>query len=113
MLPRMKWTFALAVAATAALASTVSAAPKTSNTTITIKGMHCQSCAKKVMTRLNLVSGVKTAQVNAKKGRAIVFPKDTRHLPSPRTQWEAVEKAGFKPVKLQGPYGTFTKKPKT
>ena len=42
---------------------------------------------------------------------AIVVPKGDATL-SPLQLWEAVEKAGKVPVKLEGPSGTFTSKPK-
>ena len=79
-------------------------------TTIAIKGMHCQGCASKVAARLKEVPGVANANVDAMQGMAIVHPGG-RKPPSPRAQWEAVELAGFKPVQLAGPYGTFTSKP--
>ena len=42
---------------------------------------------------------------------AIVVPKGDATL-SPLELWEAIEKAGKVPVKLEGPSGTFTSKPK-
>ena len=81
-------------------------------TTITVKGMHCQACAKKITTLLNKVPGVAASQADAKKEVAVIIPKQGNKLPSPRAQWEAVEKAGYKPIRLAGPFGTYTKKPK-
>ncbi len=80
-------------------------------TTIVVKGMHCQSCANKLIKTLNAVPGVRASGADAKQGLAVADPKDTQRLPSPKAQWEAVEKAGYTPVKLVGPKGTFTKKP--
>ena len=122
-LPTACWRVALVALVAFPLATTLAAdegrqvtaasgAAKTVYTTIVVKGLHCESCAKKLMARLNTVRGVASSQADAKKGLALVVPKNPRQLPSPRAQWEAVEKAGYTPVKLQGPLGTFTSKPK-
>lgn len=79
-------------------------------TSITIDGMHCAGCAKKIATRLRAVAGVADAQVSAETGTAAVTPKDKANV-SPRSLWESIEKAGYTPTKLVGPGGTFTKKP--
>ena len=99
-----------------AMAATLLAVPakaerRSAATTISIKGMHCQGCAKKVVAILQKIPGVAEAQVDAKKGTALVKPGGSK-LPSPKAQWEAVEKAGFKPLRLAGPYGVFTSKPR-
>ncbi|MBI1904612.1 MAG: heavy-metal-associated domain-containing protein [Planctomycetia bacterium] len=86
--------------------------PPPATTTITIQGMHCPACAKRVETKLQAVAGVASAQVNAETGIAVVTPAPRQQL-SPRLLWEAVATASFKPLKLQGPNGTFTSKPKT
>lgn len=102
-----------AVAAVAIFATSMAhAAQPNVTTTITVKGMHCQSCANKLVKKMNLVPGVAASQADAQKEIAIVTPKDTRRLPSPRAQWEAVEQAGYTPVRLAGPFGVFTAKPK-
>ena len=81
-------------------------------TTISVKGMHCQGCASKVVRNLQAVQGVNKAEVSAEKAVAVVIAKDNA-VPSPKALWEAIEKAGYTPTKLVGPAGTFTKKPKT
>lgn len=85
-------------------------AAETSSTSITIEGMHCAGCAKKIATRLRAVSGVADAQVSVETGTASVTAKDKSNV-SPRTLWETIEKAGYTPTKLVGPSGSFTKKP--
>ncbi|MCA9124512.1 MAG: heavy-metal-associated domain-containing protein [Planctomycetaceae bacterium] len=80
-------------------------------TTIVVKGMHCQSCANKLIKKLNAVPGVRASNADAERGLAVADAKDAQQLPSPKAQWEAVEQAGYTPVKLIGPLGTFTKKP--
>ena len=81
-------------------------------TTISVEGMHCAGCAAKVSRNLQAVAGVNVAEVDALKALAIVSAKPNA-IPSPRSLWEAVEKAGYKPTKLVGPAGTFTSKPKS
>ncbi len=85
---------------------------KASRTTLTIKGMHCGSCAKKLTAKLKQVAGVGKITIDPKKGLGVIEPKNPRQPPSPRAQWEAVEKAGFKTVRLAGPFGKFDKKPR-
>lgn len=79
-------------------------------TSITIDGMHCASCAKKVTARLRAVAGVADAQVNVESQSAKVTPQQKANV-SPRSLWESVEKSGYTPTKLVGPSGSFTKKP--
>jgi len=95
------------------LTSTVHAAPNqvSSESTITMTGLHCSSCSKKVKTKLEMVANVKVADVNHKTGVAKVTAKDGAN-PSPKLLWEAVEQADAKPTKLESPEGVFTSKPK-
>lgn len=79
-------------------------------TTITVPEMHCVGCAKKMATKLYEVPGVAKVQADVPTTTLTVAPK-AEQPPSPRALWEAVEKAGYKPGKLIGPSGTFTKKP--
>jgi copper chaperone CopZ len=80
------------------------------NTTIDIKGMHCSACAAKVAKNLEQITGVTLVHVDATKANAVITPADNAML-DPRMLWEAVEKAGYLPLKLVGPSGTFTMKP--
>ena len=89
----------------------ISGAAETPNSTlVSIKGMHCASCAKKVTKRLQAISNVKSASADAEKGSAVVITADDKDL-SPKAVWEAVEAAGYKPIELTGPAGTFKTKP--
>lgn len=81
-------------------------------TTITIEGMHCVSCSKKLTKAFKAVADVGAVSVDAETGLATISPK-ADVVPSPKALWEAVEKAGYKPVKLTGPGGTFDEKPKS
>lgn len=91
--------------------TTLFAAEKAS-TSITVDGMHCPSCAKKLVAKLKVVPGVAsvTADVNAAQMQVTATAGKG---PSPKALWEAVETAGYKTVKLEGPSGTFTAKPKS
>lgn len=81
-------------------------------TRITVPDIHCMSCAKQIAAKLYAVPGV--AQVQAKvEAKMLTVVPNPQQLPSPRGLWEAVEKAGYRPSKLEGPYGTFTKKPQS
>ena len=85
---------------------------KPSYTILTIKGMHCASCANRITKAMQKVKGVAKVTIDVKKGVGVVLPQDPKKLPSPRAQWEAVEKAGFHTALLVGPYGKFDKKPR-
>lgn len=84
---------------------------KKTQTQIVVKDMHCAACAKKIARKLYAVKGVKGVRAVMKTHTATVTP-ETGKQPSPRALWKAVEKAGFKPVKLVGPLGEFKKTPK-
>ncbi len=79
-------------------------------TTITIPGMHCGGCAKKVAAKLQQVNGVAKAEANVEAKTIKITPKADMVV-SPKALWEAVEKAEQTPTKIDGPSGIFTKKP--
>ncbi|MCE9565949.1 MAG: heavy-metal-associated domain-containing protein [Planctomycetes bacterium] len=81
-------------------------------TAISIPEMHCASCAKKVCTEVEKQTGVAKTQIDMKSKTIFVLAKDGAG-PSPKSLWEAVEKADEVPTKLVGPSGTFTKKPQS
>ena len=88
----------------------VAANPTPTYTTITVNDMHCATCAKKIAAKLYVVAGVLEVRADVKKDTAYVVPQKQKS-PSPRAMWEAVESAGFKPLKMHGPAGYFVKKP--
>jgi copper chaperone CopZ len=59
---------------------------------------------------LEAVAGVESVKTDVKEQTATVTPKKDK-APSPKELWEAVEKAGYTPTKLEGPGGKFEKKP--
>ena len=83
----------------------------TNKTTITLQVLTCESCAKKVAAQLSKLRGVGSVQMDVKSKTAVVVPRDNATL-SPLQLWEAIEKAGKTPIKLEGPSGTFTSKPR-
>lgn len=87
------------------------AAPAVPVTVITVPNMHCMGCAKKMAAALYKVPGVDQVLADVEKTTLTTRPKVGAVL-SPRALWEAVEKAGYQPTRLQGPSGTFTSKPK-
>ena len=79
-------------------------------TKLIVDDMTCAGCAKTVSKALSAVSGVESAVVDLKTKTATVTPKADKG-PSAKDLWEAVEKAGYKPSKLEGPDGKFEAKP--
>jgi Cu+-exporting ATPase len=110
MKTEVRWLMALAVAVLL-MAGHAAYAADPVPTTITIPGMHCGGCAKKVATKLVEVQGVAKAEPNVEAKTIKVTPRANVVL-SPKALWEAVEKADQEPKKLEGPSGTFTSKPK-
>jgi copper chaperone CopZ len=88
-----------------------SAAAEPSATTITVPDLDCASCAKKVGGKVAEVPGVAKVEYSIEAKTLKVTPK-TGAAPSPKALWEAVEKGGKSPSRLEGPGGTFTAKPK-
>ena len=101
----------LAILAVRAMAG-VSSAAEPQPTTITVKGMHCAGCAKKLVKQLKEIKGVKDVKAEVENEKLIVH-STLKRGPSGRAMWEAVEKAGYEPVKIAGPGGTFEEKPKS
>ena len=109
MLGKAIYSSLLTAAMTAVLASRLWAAAPV-HTTIQVHNMHCASCAKKIASKLYAVPGVIGVKTSVAANTAWVTPQRQRQ-PSPRALWEAVEKAGFKPARIDGPAGAFTAKP--
>lgn len=102
----------LAALAMVAALNRSSPAAETRATVLTVKGMHCAGCAKKIAGKLKSVRGVEEVAADVPKSFFVVTPAEDES-PSPKALWEAVEKAGYTAVKLEGPSGTFNKKPKS
>lgn len=98
--------FALVVLSPSAPAVAADAVP----TTIQVKDMHCPNCAKSIAGKLYAVPGVVSVKMDVTKESAFVTPQAQRQ-PSARAMWDAVVKAGFTPVKITTPAGSFTSRP--
>lgn len=75
-------------------------------TAIYVGDMHCANCAKKISGKLFRVKGVMKVRTNVKQHVAIVTPQ-SKKVVDVKAAWKAVQAAGFEPVKLVGPEGTF------
>lgn len=92
------------------LSARAEAADPPAATTITVPEMDCASCAKKVGGKVGEVPGVAKVEYDVQARTLKVTPKSGSTL-SPKALWEAVEKGGKDPSKIEGPGGTHTKKP--
>lgn len=81
------------------------------HTTISVEKMCCQGCAQKIASQLYVVKGVKEVRVNIEKKLVFVIPQQ-RKVVSPRSMWDAVVNGQDIPLRLAGPSGTFTTKPR-
>lgn len=77
---------------------------------IAVDGMTCAACAKAVGKAVTAVEGVESAAADVKTKTLVVTAKRGA-TPSPKAMWEAVEKAGYTPTRIEGAAGTFEKKP--
>ena len=78
---------------------------------ILVPDMHCMNCAKTMAGELYKVPNVGKVLANVDTKILTVHFKDNQAV-SPKGLWEAVEKAGFQPTRLEGPNGNFTSRPK-
>ncbi|MHB8861912.1 MAG: heavy-metal-associated domain-containing protein [Pirellulaceae bacterium] len=85
--------------------------PRVVPTVVTIEGEVCGGCVKKVKAALADMRGIAKIEGDPKAKTITIVPAAQVSL-SPRAVWEAIEKAGKNPVKLAGPHGTFTAKPR-
>ena len=90
--------------------TTIAATP--TYTTLVVTDLHCSACAKKIARKLYAVPQVKEVRADLKTHTAYVVPKAGSRV-SPKAMWEAVEAAGFKMVRMTGPGGKYTSKPKS
>lgn len=80
-------------------------------TKITIEGMHCAGCAKKVGKKLETIKNVAKVTMNFETSTATITPKEKSEF-SNKSVWETIEALGYKPTKLINAKGTLTEKPK-
>lgn len=82
------------------------------DTVIYVGDLHCKTCAKKISRKLYAVKGVVKVRADVKADVAIITPQQKKTLDT-AALWSAAQKAGFQPLKLVGPTGTFTPDPET
>lgn len=104
-------TFLTASLGAVAAATALQAASPVTYTTIYVQDMHCADCAKTIAKKLYAVPGVVEVRADVPKNIAYVVPGKEKKLSS-KALWDAVVSAGFVPVKMTGPEGTFTKPPR-
>lgn len=85
---------------------------RSDTTVVTVEGEMCGGCVKKIKAALAEVKGIAEVTGDSKAKTVTIVPAPAVNL-SPRALWEAIEKAGKKPVLLAGPHGTFKSKPKS
>ena len=85
-------------------------APAAPAIVVTVPDISCPSCAKKLTKELMKVSGVAQVQANIEDKTLTIRPNNGA-TPSPRLLWEAIERAGYQPSRLDAPGGSFTAKP--
>lgn len=92
-------------------ALSVSAAePQQIPTVVTVKKL-CPTCGAKIVQNLSKLPQVAEATMSVKQRTLRVQCKPGGSV-SPRAVWEAVERGGEQPVKIQCQTGTFTTKPR-
>jgi Cu+-exporting ATPase len=84
-------------------------AGESARTTVTVERL-CEGCAAKIQARLKKMPGVESTAANVK-AKTIAVTAQPRATLSPRSLWEAIENSGERPLRLEGPSGTFTAKP--
>jgi copper chaperone CopZ len=77
---------------------------------ITVENMHCANCAKRIGGKLQEVPGIAKIQYDIEKKLFWAHPQPGKQV-SPRALWDAIEKGNDTPLKIQGPQGTFVKRP--
>ena len=101
-------TFGIAITLLTLLVAQSAMADEAASMTVVVKKMHCKGCAQRIARKIYEVAGVKEVRVNVEKKTLLVA---TTQAVSPRAIWEAVEKGKDTPVRIEGPQGSFTKKP--
>jgi copper chaperone CopZ len=106
---RTRW---LAALLTVAVLGSWSSAAEPRTATIAVDDLHCMHCAKTVATKLYKIPGVALVRADVEAKLLIVEAKPEQ-TPSPRALWEAVEKSGKHPTRLECPAGIFTTRPES
>lgn len=76
-----------------------------------IPNMHCESCAKKIRSRLFTVKGVSRVVTWVKNDLAVIEPAPGKVV-SPKAIWDTLEKGKFEVDRIETPQGVIKEKPK-
>lgn len=79
--------------------------------TIITVGEMCGGCVKQIKKRFDNVKGIASVQCDVESKTVTMLPAKGYRL-NPRNIWAGMEEIGKTPVKLVGPSGTYTSKPK-
>jgi copper chaperone CopZ len=75
-------------------------------TVVFFEDLHCATCAKKVTGQLFKQKGVLRVRTSVKLDAAVVTPQAKKAI-NPAAAWTALQAAGYQPMLLDGPDGTF------
>jgi copper chaperone CopZ len=90
----------------------VFAAPPASKSTVITVGEMCGGCVKQINAKLKTIPEIAKVECDLNTKSVTITPKPEVTL-SPKMLWETFDSIGKTPVKLTGPDGTFTSKPKS
>lgn len=90
----------------------VFAAPPAPKPTVITVGEMCGGCVKQINTKLKTIPEIAKVECDLKAKSVTITPKSEATLSS-KMLWETFDSIGKTPVKLTGPDGTFTSKPKS
>lgn len=90
----------------------VFAAPPASKPTVITIGEMCGGCVKHINAKLKTIPDIAKVECDLKAKSVTITPKPEATLSS-KMLWETFDSIGKTPVKLTGPDGTFTSKPKS
>ena len=87
--------------------------PKTAPNAIKvhIPNMHCESCAKKIRSRIFTVKGVQRVVTWVKHDLAVIEPVPGQTI-SAKAIWDTLEEGKFKVDRIETPQGVIKEKPK-
>lgn len=85
-------------------------ARNTAATIITVADIHCPSCAKRLVAKVQALPGILEVRVDMENRTVTVLPK-ANVVVSPRALWQGVEQSKHRPVRLEGPSGVYTSTP--
>ncbi|QDS97755.1 heavy-metal-associated domain-containing protein [Adhaeretor mobilis] len=83
-----------------------------SQTAVYVESIHCAHCAKKIVRKVITLKGVQGISTDVKGNFAIITAQKKKQVKADDL-WKAFQSAGYQPLKLIGPEGTFAADKKT